>query len=95
MQLDELLPARTVEHGAMMIQPIARLTGWSQEEEAGGGGLFRIAPVSITVQRGEETETIPITDPTQETVQTLVKVGVMVSGVSILLMLLAKLLTRR
>jgi len=96
----EFIKVAPVEIGGKVIEPVVRLEGWcfaanAHDGQGGGGALARLLPVSIEVRDGDRTYTVPVSDPTQSTLRTLLAIGGAVSAFCLLIMLFTGLATRR
>jgi hypothetical protein len=81
--------------GKRTIQPVARVAGWygsSSDETAGGvGAWLRVSPSEVIVRERDGSEHhVPITDPTREAVQGLMRFAFLVAALCWLIMLVLR-----
>ncbi|MEZ4733222.1 MAG: hypothetical protein R3E79_39510 [Caldilineaceae bacterium] len=97
----ELITVTPLEIAGKVIEPVVRLEGWCFAANAhngqggGGGALARLSPAFIEVRDGDQTYTVPVSDPTQSTLRTLLAISGAVSALCLLIMGLTALATRR
>ncbi|MFZ4657182.1 MAG: hypothetical protein ACOYNY_09235 [Caldilineaceae bacterium] len=94
-RISQLLQRVPITVGDQIIQPTARLEGWVQSfGDRGSGAFVRLSPATVTVQKNGQHYTIPLTNPTQNSLRSLFLIGGAVAFVALVVILLAKLLTR-
>lgn len=95
-RISQVLQGKPITVGDQIVQPAARLEGWVQSFGANdGGALVRLSPATVTVEKNGERYTIPLTAPTQHSVRLLFLISGAVMLLSLFVMLLTKVLTRR
>jgi hypothetical protein len=95
-RISQLLQSEPITVGDQIVQPAARLEGWLLSDDGNGGGAFvRLSPATVTVQKNGQHDTIPLTDPTQNSLRTLFLISGAVMFLSLFIMLITKVLTRR
>ncbi len=95
-RISQLLQRVPITVGDQIIQPTARLEGWVQSfGDRGSGAFVRLSPATVTVQKNGQHYTIPLTNPTQNSLRTLFLSSGAVMLLSLFVMLLTKVLTRR
>ncbi len=90
-----LLEGTPITVAGKIVQPMVRLQRWQALGDAGGAAFVRLSPHSVRIQAGDSTYAVPIVDPTQASLRKFFYLGTAISGVCLLLMLLAVGLTRR
>lgn len=94
--ISQILQGEPITVGDQIVQPAARLEGWVQAfGDSGGGAFVRLSPATVTVEKNGERYTIPLTDPTQHSLRLLFLISGAVMLLSLFVMLLTKVLTRR
>lgn len=94
-RIHQLLHAVPIEFAGKVIQPVAQLEGWWGGDRNGEGGWVRLSPAVLTVQEGERTYDVPMTDPAENVIRTFALIGGAVALVALLIMLLTTVLARR
>lgn len=94
-RIHQLLYAAPIEFAGKVIQPVAQLDGWWGGDRNGEGAWMRLSPSSLTVQEGERTYDIPMTDPAENVIRTFALIGGAVAFVALLIMVLTTALARR
>jgi hypothetical protein len=91
----ELIMTTPLTVAGKVLQPVARLDGWWQASEWGGGALARLSPHSVKVEDGDRTYTVSLSDPAGADLKTFFYVGGAVAVGCIVFMLLVRLATGR
>jgi len=99
-RIDLILVGEPIAAGGHTLRPVARAGGryggGGDEQGKGFGGLLRVQPLEVRVSdpNGDE-YTVSITDATGDAVRRIALMGLLVAGVSTLLLLLGLLRPRR